>query len=574
VIQVDRDDGAPVTQIGCRSEGAQAGAFRAVLPPGDYVLTLRAPQRAQRRLAVTVEAGRFQDLAEQRFEPPGWLRFAPAFADGGGGRLVVQGLGGTPDPVFDPELLDFRIDGELVASGSDTRELHFVGTSIDPSRVAIPPGRYRITALRGPTHELIQIDVAVEGPDHEVRVPPIALRRVVELPGFVSADLHVHAEASDDSSTSTGMRLRQFVAAGVDVLVSTDHDHLGHYEPALDALDLRGRIRVIQGLEVTSSSASPSAPWSIGHHNAWPLSYRPLRHRKGAPPSQDLTLAELYTRLRAEHGARVVQLNHPREGGRGSVEGSSYFSHLGSAGVGYDPARPIDAEPNRLLLRTASGSPTRAIDFDALELINGKRIGDYPVVREDWHSLLLQGFRRTGTANSDTHGPDQPAGIPRNYVGPLAGWDAEQFDAAIREGRLFGTSGPLITEFTLNGAGSGGLAAAPGGRAVVELAIAAAPWVPVDEVRLVVDGQVIRRWEVVRATDVLRFRRREELALVGDAFVTLEAGAPLDVEPDDWAASHPGPYVDAAAPGFVSAAFANPIFVDVDGDGRWTPRER
>jgi hypothetical protein len=397
---------------------------------------------------------------------------------------------------------------------------------------------------------------------------------VVELRGIVSADLHVHAQASDDSGMTNEARLRSFIAEGVDVLVTTDHDHLGFFEPALDALAVRDRIRVVQGVEVTSSAPSPAAPWSIGHHNAWPISYEPLAHRQGAPPNQNVTVADLYASLRRDYGALVVQLNHPRDGNRSTVEQEAFFSHLGTVGEGYDPTRPIDSPPNDRLLEPSSDGSTRAVDFDAMEIMSGRSFAQYLWVREDWHSLLRQGFLRTGTANSDTHGPDRPAGYPRNYVyldPDHPEWDEGRWNAAIRQGRTFGTNGPLVAVFTANGGRVGDLVAAPGGGVVVELGVAAAPWVPVEEVRLLASGEVVRRYGAadLAADSVVRLRGRAELVLEEDAFITLEAGVPLDVDPQSWAAERGGVYAAAIAPGFVPTAFTNPIFIDVDGNGRF-----
>jgi hypothetical protein len=287
-----------------------------------------------------------------------------------------------------------------------------------------------------------------------------------------------------------------------------------------------------------------------------------------------MTVADLYASLRHTYGARVVQLNHAREAKPEVVDQGAFFSHLGTMGEGYDPTRPVDSPPNDRLLEPSSDGSTRALDFDAMEVMNGRSFAQYRWLRADWHSLLRQGFLRAGTANSDTHGPDQPAGYPRNYVTldpDPSDWDEDRWNAAIREGRTFGTSGPLITVFSANGARMGDLAAAPGGGVVVELAVAAAPWVPVEEVRLLANGEVVRRYgdAELAANGVVRLRRSEELPLVEDAFITLEAGVPLDVDPQSWAAERGGAYAAAIAPGFLPTAFANPIFIDVDGNGRF-----
>ncbi len=571
VVQVDAAAGHPVTQIEVAGEGPAAGRYRAVLPPGRYTLRFRAPQRPERRAEVVVGQG-FSALPTQRFEEPGWLRFAPAFADGGPGRIALRGLGGTATPLFQPELLDFRLDGRRVSSGSESSQLFFAGAAGDPERVAIPPGRYQLSASRGLEWSAQQLEVEVPEAGAEVAVPPFALRREVLLPGYLSADLHVHAQASDDSAMPNEARLASFVAEGVDVIVASDHDNVADFGPALRRLGLGDRIRVVQGVEATNSGPSPQAPWTLGHSNAWPIAYAPFAHRRGAPPVQNRSLAELYAGLRREHGARVVQLNHPRADRPDKIYAGAFFTHLGERGEPFRPELAIDAEPNRLLLATAADGRTRGIDFDAMEVMNGDTWVQYLLVRRDWYSLLRQGYRRTGTANSDSHGPDELAGYPRSYV-RLAGaaWDAAAFDAAIREGRLFGSNGPLIRSFSANGAGMGDLVGAEAGRLRVELAVEAAPWIPVDEVRLLVNGEPLRVWRELPTEGLVRLERREQLALAADAFLTLEAGAPLDAEPVAWAASHPGVYADALAPGFVPQAFSNPIFVDVDGNGRFDP---
>jgi len=563
-VQVDSAEGHPITQIAVAGPGPDAGRFGALLPPGDYRLIVRAPHRPPQMLAVTVPADRTLQLPVLDLDETGTLEFSPAFADGGPGRVVVTGREGSPDPVFGDELLDFRLDGVRGHSGTETNSLHFLGNDRDPESISIRPGHYTLTATRGFEYDAAQIDVDVPAPDARVAVPPFELARVATLEGFVSADLHVHAQASDDSSTRNEMRLRHFVAADIDVMVASDHDHVPDYTAALRALGVEDRILVIRGVEVTSSAPGPRMPWTIGHHNGWPVPYRPLEHRKGAPPSQDLSVAELYALFRSEHGAEIVQLNHPR-GELPGLDEEGYLTHLGVAGRGFDPGIPLDGDPNRLLLEPAPDG-TRAIDFDAMEVMNGAVRRRYLAARLDWYALLRQGFHRTGTANSDTHGPDQPAGIPRNYVfvGSVRGRPAVgAFDGALREGRSFGTNGPLVVHFAVNGKRMGDLAVAEAGRALVEFEVAAAPWVPLDEVRVLVNGEVVRVFD--------RNFGFAELALERDAFVTLEAGAPLAADPRAWIARHRGPYTDAIAPGFLPAAFTNPVYVDVDGDGRFDP---
>ena len=541
------------------THGPRAGEFQALLPPGAYRLRFRAPQHPPRSLDVLVLAAAEARVPTQIFAPVGGLIFESAFWDDGPGRVIVGGIGETPDPVFGDELLDFRLNGRRAASGTESDSLYFGGGGGDPGFVPLPPGRYTLTAVRGPEFEAVEREVVLAEPGDRVLVPTFTLRRVASLPGWVSADLHVHAQASDDSSVPNASRLRHFAAEGVRVLVASDHDNVSDYRQALAETGLADQISVITGVEVTSSAPSAEAPWSIGHHNAWPIERREREHRGGAPASQERSLAELYAELRGRGDVDFVQLNHP-SGDR--LDEEAFFTHLAVAGRAYDPALPVSAEPNRALL-AAAGDGTRALDFDAMEVMNGRSRAYYLRARRDWYSLLRQGFARTATANSDSHGPDQIAGYPRNYV--WLGGEAESplaLNQALRAGRSFGTNGPLFVEFRANGARVGELASAPDGRLEVKYRVVAAPWVPLDEVRLLVNGEVVREGSARSAT--------QHLQLGGDAFVTLEAGAPLDAQPERWAHAHPGLYAERIAPGHLPAAFSNPIYVDVDGDGRFT----
>jgi len=79
---------------------------------------------------------------------------------------------------------------------------------------------------------------------------------------------------------------------------------------------------------------------------------------------------------------------------------------------------------------------------------------------------------------------------------------------------------------------------------------------------------VVQRFRDLAAGDALmRLERDVDLVLERDAFLTLEAGAALDAETDAWVAIHAGVYT-RVAPGAVATALSNPIYVDVDGDGR------
>jgi hypothetical protein len=144
--------------------------------------------------------------------------------------------------------------------------------------------------------------------------------------------------------------------------------------------------------------------------------------------------------------------------------------------------------------------------------------------------------------------------MPRNYV-RLAGdtpqsFDEESFVRAVREGRLFGTTGPLL-EVELGNAGLGERYRGRSGTLRVE--VEAADWVPVSTLRVYVNA-ALEREIPVRAGET----REVDLEFEVDSFVTVEVEGEADAT------------FESVNPGFASFAFTNPIFVDADGDGNWT----
>jgi predicted metal-dependent phosphoesterase TrpH len=92
--------------------------------------------------------------------------------------------------------------------------------------------------------------------------------RVLETPGWISADLHVHSAESFDTSWPLARQLAAFAANGSEVLVSTEHDRIHDPREALAALGLGDRLVAITGVEVTTAFLGGDSPYSIGHFNA------------------------------------------------------------------------------------------------------------------------------------------------------------------------------------------------------------------------------------------------------------------------------------------------------------------
>lgn len=540
-VHVDRDDGVPVTQV----RVDPSGRFSARVPPGAYRVTIRSPARADVVVDAVVEEGDDTELAPLRLNPPARIQLSVDRRM----RLTFEGIDGTDDPVFGDDLLGFRVGDARIPTTHETRNVHLGGTDRDRRSVTVPPGRYRVTASRGPEFAIEQKEIGVSSGE-TVRLDLAEPLRVLETPGWISADLHVHTGRSFDTAWPIERQIGAFAAEGAEVLVATEHDRVVDPRPVIDELGLGASVVGVPGVEVTSVAETDVAPSTLGHLNAFPVE-RTADYRGGAPQAEGRRLRDVLADVRSL-GA-LSQMNHPRTSGRAPK--GAYFMHLAIPGEPFEPAAPLTDEPNRVLLEANPETGVRDIDFDTIEGLNGADIASYPLVRADWFSLLRQGERRTITANSDSHRASSIVALPRTYV-RVAGDSVEAFDReafldALRAGRAYGTTGPIL-DVRMGEAEIGDTYVGTSGEVVIS--VAAAPWVPVDEARVYVDGALVSRTSVTAGARVavpLEFPR--------DAFVTVEVeGAPNEK-------------YEAVAPGFVPFAFTNPIFVDADADGEWTP---
>lgn len=539
-IHVDTVDGTPVTEV----RVDHAGRFALRVPPGHHLLTIRSLARPDVVREVRVEeedvdVGRIAVGAPATVELPRGRRM----------RLAFEGIDGTADPVFGDDLLELRVGDERISTTQETRDVVLGGTERDPANVVLPPGRYRVTATRGPEFGVEQTEITVPA-GTAVRLELAEPLRALETPGWIGADLHVHTGRSFDTAWPVERQFSGFAAEGAEVLVATEHDRVFDPRPVLAELGFDDAIVGVPGVEVTSVAATDAAPHTLGHMNAFPIE-QTSEYRGGAPAGEGRRLRDVLADTNGSGALR--QLNHPRTSGR--ARDGAYFTHLSVPGEPFAPAKPLSEEPNRVLVDPDPKTGVRDLDFEAIEGMNGEDTGAYRMVRADWFSLLLQGERRTLTANSDSHRASQPVALPRTYVRAerdrVKEFDREAFIEALREGRAFGTTGPIL-EVELEGAGLGDTHTGPAGRLVVT--VRAAPWVPVDEVRVYVDGGL-----AARRPATLDERLEFPLEFARDGFVTVEVEG------------RPSTEYAAVAPGFVPFAFTNPIFVDADADGAWTP---
>ncbi len=466
----------------------------------------------------------------------------------------------------------------------------------------MPPGVFDIWASRGIEWTAVHQTYDTSAP-HPLS---FTLTRAVDTTGYLAADFHIHARPSFESALQTPPlpplpdRVLQYMTEGIEIMTSADHDCVVDYSPVITSLGLGSLVTSIIGAEATPGlNAYPdgngncdqmiggSTPGTAenGHWNAFPVAPNAFY----VTDADNTNAATLYDYL---HGLgdsnTLIQLNHP------------YFK-TGTADIGwldkkpYDPTVAIpatyngDTKATNMFLRqpsTVPGSLAQGVDFDTLEMWSGGAVAQGRSTRAAWFSLLNQGFLKVATANGDSHNTLRSGGYPRSMV--YLGTDSPasvtpaQVVAAVRAGRVIGTTGPIPT-ITVDGVGMGGLVQDGDGTVDVGITVQAAPWVPVQEIRIVVNGNVVQTIPLTAQNPppAVRYSGTVPVTITKDSWILIEAGDPFPADPN---AEPPIPYeysrVTCGAPmqlastntqGFTPLSFTNPVFVDFDGNGRFDP---
>jgi len=434
---------------------------------------------------------------------------------------------------------------------------------VPASRQGIPFGRYLVVAARGLEYELTTAEVDL-GPGHGEVSIDLPLSRTVDTRGYFAADMHIHSGSPDgtgswDSLVSPADRVKTEAVAGVEVVVSSDHDYV---------TDLGAPIARLWpgGAPPLASIVGDEASASFGHFNAMPVAVdaaNPVTNGALSPDQvQLMSPKQLFARLHALPTSPLIQLNHPR------LPFAAYFNDVKACDW-----------------HDLSQLPRCSLDFEAIEVLNGwlACAGKVHETLDDWYALMGFGATLTATGNSDTHGSSNiEAGFPRSYVrvadDSVPAFDEGEFVGAVRARRVVATTGPFLT-LRVGSEAEGGMVTLSDmttpGQVPVSIRLQASSWVRVDVVRLLVDGHVVKSWNVPVANGVpasLFEIDNEPVAITADAAITAEAEGATPLPP--WMVGQflldPGIVKlcgDPAQPGMIPFAVTNPVFVDADGDG-------
>ncbi|MEN8722166.1 MAG: CehA/McbA family metallohydrolase [Alphaproteobacteria bacterium] len=562
VVHFETADGAPITYVRPNA----AGAFAARLPAGSYQMIVKAAGADEYRQSFDHHDSP-QALGVINSAVPARLLLP---RNSGPMRLTILGAQDTPTPDLANQQLGLTVsDADGLREKTPMPYVYLAGIAADPAHVDLAPGTYRVLASRGLEFSVEEASLTLNAGETTTLVIE-APRRAVDSPNMMGADFHTHSAPSLDTVMATGDRVTSFIAEGGEIMVAAEHETIFDYRPVLNSLDLFGRVIVVNGTEITSEVATPRNPYTIGHANAFPLTVKRDRWRRGQPMNEARRWRDVIADTRASWPNTIMQLNHPTVGDKveASTDGNPqesagsrgfFLDHMGPVGRQFDPAKPLTDPHNQNLIDPDPVTGYRDLDFDAVELLNGPWFKSYRMMREMWISWLKQGEYVVGVANSDSHTKAELIGWPRNMVmmgiDDIAAYHEADFVAAVKAGKIIGTTGPIVS-VSLNGAGPGDQIAADSGTLTVS--VAAADWVadPTGsyELRISVNGEQVHQGRIGS-----RESQNHDLTFAQDAFVLVEVeGAASDT-------------YKIIAPRHHPLAFSNPIFVDADRDGAWTP---
>ena len=363
------------------------------------------------------------------------------------------------------------------------------------------------------------------------------LSRVVPTPGWVSCDTHVHTLThSGHGDASIEERMLTLAGEGIELPVATEHNLNMDYASAAQRAGVAEWFTPAAGNEVTTPA---------GHFNIFPVD------PAARPPDSRITdWPGLMTALRDTPRVRVVVLNHPRNI--------------------HNNFQPFAATN----FSAVTGENLRGpeFSFDAMEVLNSSaQQSDFMLVYRDWFALLNHGYRITAVGSSDSHDVSRYiVGQGRTYIAcPDERPDRIDVPTAcsnLLAGRALVSMG-LLTDMTVNERFKvGDVATNLGAQVRVTVRVLGPPWVGATNVWLFANGLKVREQALAaeheRAVTWTFERPKHDVHLVAIA------AGPGIVAPY-WAIPRPYQPVSPHWEGRVIGS-TNPIWLDGDGDGRFT----
>ena len=413
-----------------------------------------------------------------------------------------------------------------------------VYTGDGKTRIGVTPGSYVLYASRGFEYSVATKPITIAS--GETKHVSLQIRREVPTPGLIACDTHIHTLTHSKHGDATiDERMLTIAGEGIELAVATDHNVHIDYGEAASRTGVASHFRSVVGNEVSTK---------VGHFNAFPV------RADGPVPNSQLTdWTELLHNIRSVTGAKVIALNHPRDVHQN-------FTPLG---------------PNNFDARTGEFKSKPKFDCDAIEVVTSAAMqSDIMLLYRDWFALLNHGVRVSAIATSDTHHVSQfILGQARTYAVSRAtkptDVDINEVCENYRAGRVLVSMG-LLTQMKVDDRFSvGDLATNLGDQLRVTVEVYGPSWVNADRIELFANGTKLREQSIAPTAGVEKARVTWTLPRSKhDVHLVAIATGPGVTAPF-WEISRPyQPASKIFNPRVIGST--NPIWIDGDGDGRFT----
>ncbi len=490
----------------------------------------------------------------------------------------------------------------------------------------VRPGTYDLVISRGPEYELTTKRITLTA--GQFTAEQLRLVPAYTSPGWIAGDFHIHAQPSTDSGLPIEERVISCAAEGLEVAVATDHNYITDYAPAIAASGLDPWLLGIPGMELTT--------FEMGHFNGYPLKIDPGSTRGGEFVWANQPPQKLFDQLRGlavDPAKGVVQVNHPRQQVLGYF--ASFFvdpataepyTPAGILGVfapygdefqadqfsyDFDAIELLTGKKTENIHDFVAPSPLPPGPFPDPQPVPGQVVigpdgrPKFAGVVETWFTMLDRGHTATGMGTSDTHHTlgDEP-GYARTllFVGEdkdtPGGFSRDHVIDAIHAHRAITTNAPFLEMTTDAGNMIGDTVRGTGGTMTIRVRVRAPSWATVDRLRVyTTGGALVPGGDIaIPAAQGTDFEAVVQVPTPRDTWVVAEAtgtqnmfpvSSPVEFPPLDATviitavsagldlsalpiASNLKPITQHQATPY---AITNPIWIDADGNGTWTPPE-
>ena len=455
-------------------------------------------------------------------------------------------------------------------------------------KIKLALGSYKFLITAGPLYSLFQNDVTIaKGEDEDgntvVNITPekveANLKKIVDNGNYVPFDPAVLSSFSYNCNVNGIERAMECLSEHIKVVMTADVNTVSDWGNYINAIEARYKketgdkinipeetLRLINGTTIKSFSPKKSSSEGFGEFLVFPVKRVEGLKGYGVGETGDREFATIYDSMKTNMQIENMYagLINPRDNSTipgGVVRG--LFSALNL---------PLPADLDNPFFSRVSehGTGTTNNVFSLIELLENVKYGDYLKNRLDWFNILNKGYKKLAFGASNWQGATPYfTGNPRTYVYYEQGDDdfnEDIFLAQFASGHSFVSTGPFL-DVKVNSAMPGDTVSVSGETASVSINIKAPDWIPVDEVRVIVNGSVVYTESLTGLTDANRYSKTVNVSLPEeDCYIVVECGARLEnIE----AGILPGGDFNRVYPGVQPLAFTNPVFIDRDGDGKW-----